>query len=78
MLLLDLIMCICLQITKKVKVLQWYELWSVDACGQNYSFLITLQEIVLEGLTGVLLKLILLSLQKLNFKNASEVDITKI
>ncbi|MFV9973198.1 MAG: hypothetical protein AB8V06_06940 [Francisella endosymbiont of Hyalomma asiaticum] len=51
---------------KKVKVLQWYELWSVDACGQNYSFLITLQEIVLEGLTGVLLKLILLSLQNLN------------
>lgn len=49
---------------KKVKVLQWFELWSVGACGQNYSFLITLQEIVLEELTGVLLKLVLLKLTK--------------
>ena len=49
---------------KKVKVLQWHELWSVDACGQNYSFPLLLQAMVLEGLTGVLLKLILTKLTK--------------
>ncbi|APC92375.1 MULTISPECIES: hypothetical protein [Francisella] len=64
--------------SKKIKVVQWHELWSVDGCGQNYSFPITFTGDGVGGTYWSILKLILLNLQNLNSINISEVDIKKI